>query len=75
MVGRDSLQLKLYQRTSLPYGQESGNSSGDLVQGTEKWNPLTFAIYVGNLDLVKHLLAKDIGNHKRVLKLPGIFKT
>ena len=46
-----------------------------LSQSTEKWNPLTFAVYNGNLDLVKYILSKSLGNTRRILKIPGIFKT
>ena len=59
----------------MAYGAESGNDDQELSQSTEKWNPLTFAVYSGNIELIKHLLSKPIGNHKRLLKLPGIFKT
>lgn len=46
-----------------------------LSQSTEKWNPLTFAVYNGNLDLIKFIVNKSLGNTKRLLKIPGIFKT
>jgi hypothetical protein len=43
-------------------------------QSTEKWNPLLFAVYAGNLDLVQFIIKKSTGNTKRMLKIPGIFK-
>lgn len=46
-----------------------------LSQSTEKWNPLTFAVYNGNLDLIKFIIGKSVCNIKRMLKIPGIFKT
>lgn len=46
-----------------------------LSQSTEKWNPLTFAIYSGNLELIKFIINKSTGNTKRLLKIPGLFKT
>lgn len=46
-----------------------------LSQSTEKWNPLTFAVYAGNLELIKFIVSKSVGNTKRLLKIPGIFKT
>lgn len=45
-----------------------------LSQSTEKWSPVTFAIYNGNLDLIKFLLKQQTGNTARLLKIPGIFK-
>ena len=42
----------------MPYGNESGGGSeGELCESSEKWNPLTFAIYNGNLSLVKYILS------------------
>jgi hypothetical protein len=45
-----------------------------LSHTTEKWNPLIFAIYAGNLELVKFIIQKQLGNTKRLLKIPGLFK-
>jgi len=46
-----------------------------LSQTTDKWNPLTYAIYSGNLDLIKFIIEKCGANTKRLLKIPGIFKS
>ena len=35
---------------------------GDEEQSTEKWNPLTFAVYSGNLPLIKLIVNNNIGN-------------
>lgn len=35
---------------------------------------MTFAIYNGNLDLIKFLIKQQTGNTQRLLKIPGIFK-
>jgi hypothetical protein len=40
-----------------------------------KWNPLTFAIFSGNLDLIKFIVRKSVGNIKRLLKIPGLLKS
>ena len=63
-ANRDSFTLKLINRASQPYGNETFNSMNDpsaveVSQSTEKWNPLTFAIYSGNLDLVRHIISKQ----------------
>ena len=77
---RDSLQIKLISRGSMPYGNESGGGSeGELCESSVKWNPLTFAIYNGNLRLVEHILnykgSKGVlGNSSKLLRLPGIMK-
>lgn len=39
---------------------------------TEKWNPVTFAVFSGNLPLVKYLFSKCVGNIKKLLKVPGL---
>ena len=46
-----------------------------LSQSTEKWNPLTFAIYSGNLPLIKFIISRCSGHLRKMLKIPGIFKT
>ena len=46
-----------------------------MSQRAEKWNPLTFAIYNGNLELVKFIIQRSGGNLQRMLKIPGLFKT
>ena len=79
-MDRDSYILKITNK-------QGGNSARDesidfndtmqfngLSQSTEKWNPLTFAIYSGNLELVKFIVSKSLGNTKRLLKIPGLFK-
>lgn len=42
---------------------------------TEKWTPLTFAIYNANLPLIQYLMENFIGNTKKQLKIPGVFDT
>jgi len=79
---RDSYTLKLISRNngmrdeSMDFTDSLYQGHGDagLSQSTEKWNPLTFAIYNGNLELIKFLLQQQSGNTKRLLKIPGIFK-
>mmetsp|Transcript_41325 Transcript_41325/g.62957 ORF Transcript_41325/g.62957 Transcript_41325/m.62957 type:complete len:148 (+) Transcript_41325:835-1278(+) len=44
-------------------------------QSTEKWNPLTYAMYNGNLPLIECLLSRSESNTQRLLKIPGLFKT
>lgn len=81
-VDRDSYTLKLVKKgggdglkdDSMDFGNDSMQFSG-LSQSTEKWNPLLFAVYAGNLELVKFIIQKTAGNTKRLLKIPGIFKT
>ena len=46
-----------------------------MSQSTEKWNPLNFAIYSGNLDLIRFIINKAVGETKRLIKIPGIFKS
>jgi hypothetical protein len=76
---RDSFTLKLVSQNQ--QFQEDSMDFNDtlkfcgLSQSTEKWNPLTFAVYNGNLDLVTYILSKSHGNTKRLMKIPGIFKT
>ena len=36
---------------------------------------MTYAIYVGNLDLIKYIISKCSGNTKRMVKIPGLFKS
>jgi len=82
-MDRDSYTLKLVKQG---HGNFLGSPREDsmdfnesmqfngLSQSTEKWNPLTFAIYAGNLDLIKYIIKKAVGNTKRLVKIPGIFK-
>lgn len=42
---------------------------------TNKWNPMTFAIYNGNLDLIKYLIQISLSNTKKLIKVPGLFNT
>lgn len=42
---------------------------------TNKWNPLTFALFNGNLDLIKYILSISLTNTKKLLKIPGMFNT
>mmetsp|Transcript_3440 Transcript_3440/g.5843 ORF Transcript_3440/g.5843 Transcript_3440/m.5843 type:complete len:184 (-) Transcript_3440:756-1307(-) len=46
-----------------------------MSETTAKWNPLSFAVYNGNLDLIEHIFSKTSGNAQRFLKIPGNFKT
>lgn len=55
-VARDSFSIKLIQRDSKLYGSESIKSGDEY--STEKWNPVTFAIYAGNVPLIKYLMKK-----------------
>lgn len=36
---------------------------------------MTFALYNGNLDLLRYLLSTSICNTKKLLKIPGFFNT
>ena len=85
---RDSYILKLIKQGGNQLGQgQSNDDSMDfdqsmgasgfngLSQSTEKWNPLTYAIYAGNLDLIKYIVSKCGGNTKRMVKIPGLFKS
>ena len=47
----------------------------DPVSLTEKWNPITFALYSGNFELVKYLLKLSLSNAKKLLKVPGLYNT
>jgi hypothetical protein len=47
----------------------------DQMQNTAKWNPVTFALYQGNLEVLKYLLHTSICNTKKLLKVPGLFNT
>jgi hypothetical protein len=78
-MDRDSYSLKLVKQ-GIGFGGSVAEDSMDfndtqLSQSTDKWNPLTFAIYSGNLDLIKFIITKSIGETKRIIKIPGIFKT
>lgn len=42
---------------------------------TEKWNPLTFALYNGNMPIIKYIIENCLGNTKKLLKIPGLFNT
>ncbi len=42
---------------------------------TDKWCPVTFALYNGNLEMIKYLLSLSISNTKKLLKVPGMFNT
>lgn len=79
---RDSNILKLFKGgdNKLEDSMEFGGSLNDfnsagLSSSTEKWNPLTFAIFNGNLELVRYIISKCHGNSKQLVKLPGLFKT
>lgn len=45
------------------------------VETTEKWHPLTFAVAMGNMNLVPFLLENALGNTKKLLKVPGLFNS
>ena len=77
-VDRDSYVLKLVKHGQMSQDSLELNDSmqfNGLSQTTEKWNPLTFAVYSGNLELIKCIISKTQGNSKRMLKIPGIFKS
>jgi hypothetical protein len=42
---------------------------------TEKWNPLTYALYNGNMLIIKYIIENCLGNTKKLLKIPGLFNT
>ncbi len=41
---------------------------------TEKWNPMTFAVYTANLELIKLLIEQTICPIKKLLKVRKIMK-
>ena len=45
------------------------------VESTEKWHPLTFAVAMGNMELVPYLVENSLGNTKKLLKVPGLFNS
>lgn len=45
------------------------------VETTEKWHPLTFAVAMGNMELVPYLIENTLGNTKKLLKVPGLFNS
>ena len=68
---RDSYTLKLINHNpnqigSIGLGIQQHDDSmafgGDEEQSTEKWNPLTFAVYAGNLPLIKYIIKNSLGN-------------
>jgi hypothetical protein len=40
-----------------------------------KWNPVTFALYNGNFELLKYLINTSVCNTKKLLKIPGFYNT
>lgn len=74
---RESYTLKLIRNNGMSNRDDSmefGDCSS-LSQTTEKWNPLTFAVYSGNLPLIKFIISRSSGHLRKMLKIPGIFKT
>jgi hypothetical protein len=40
-----------------------------------KWNPMTHAIYNGNLEMVRYFFKNAVVNSKKIMKVPGLFST
>jgi len=40
-----------------------------------KWNPMTHAIFQGNLDMIKFLFDNCRVNSKKIVKVPGLYST
>jgi hypothetical protein len=40
-----------------------------------KWNPVTFALYNCNFELLKYLINTSVCNTKKLLKIPGFYNT
>jgi hypothetical protein len=40
-----------------------------------KWNPMTHAIYNGNLEMVRFFFKNAVVNSKKIMKVPGLFST
>ncbi|CDW84307.1 UNKNOWN [Stylonychia lemnae] len=70
-------QLALFKTESYvdKFQQQMSQQLQDQLQGetegSAKWNPMTFAIYQGNLELIKYLAKHSICNMKKLLKIPG----
>ncbi len=54
---------------------DSTIDDNDLKISTDKWNPMTYAVYTGNLDLIKLLIKNTICPIKKLLKVPGLYNT
>ena len=76
---RESYTLKLVRNNGISNRDDSMEfgdvACSSLSQTTEKWNPLTFAIYSGNLPLIKFIIQRTSGHLRKMMKIPGIFKT
>ena len=40
-----------------------------------KWNPMTHAIYNGNLEVIKHLFNTCLVNSKKVIRVPSLYNS
>jgi len=40
-----------------------------------KWNPMTHAIFNGNLDMIKFLFESCRANSKKIVRVPGLYST
>eukprot|EP00347_Sterkiella_histriomuscorum_P010472 403376151 len=60
---QDDLQRQLKEQMGTEYQDE--------MCSTQKWNPVTFALYNCNLELLKYLLKTSVCNQKKLLKIPG----
>ena len=40
-----------------------------------KWNPMTHAIFHGNLDMIKFLFENCHANSKKIIRVPGLYST
>ena len=41
----------------------------------QKWNPMTHAIFQGNLDIVRYLFENCRANSKKIVRVPGLYST
>ena len=41
----------------------------------QKWNPMTHAIFNGNLPMIKHLFENCHANSKKIVRVPGLYST
>ena len=66
--------VKNFSQVQNCYGEE--DSSPAASEHTEKWNPVTFALYNGNWALLQYLVANvQCANTSKLLRFPGMFKT
>ncbi len=53
----------------------NGEADLDGLIVTEKWNPLTFAIYQGDLRTCQYIISKSLCPLKKLMKVPGFLST